>query len=176
MFTKLAKRAGRLFLMLNNATQKKYGFEAKNTSGVTKYVKAVNSNYGYIGGSFSLSNSVDGFHVGKGTTLPTENDYALEDPITSGLTANTATVIWANTENEPDDCTYAITLRNSSEGDITISEIGYYAQFGCTSSQGNTGGYGTAVFMIDRTLLDTPVTIAPGETVTINCKISVSEL
>lgn len=60
------------------------------------------------------------------------------------------------------------TLTNGGSESITITEIGWFirnismATWSTTSiSNGNTNNTGT--YMLDRTLLDTPVTIAPGE-------------
>lgn len=87
---------------------------------------------------------------GTGTTEATENDYELEVEAT-GLTCDSVvTAISAN-----DTKTYTATFSNSTANDITVAEIGFF----CCSYTGNN--YDN--FLLDRIVLDTPITIPAGE-------------
>lgn len=116
-----------------------------------------------------------GFHFGSGTTAPTENDYKMQTDITSGLN-----IILNSSERGVESgipyMAFTFTLTNTSSANITISEMGYVTGNAscCTSSTGTTATNNNVLF--DRTLLDTPLTIAPSETAaityTITCDMS----
>ena len=61
---------------------------------------------------------------------------------------------------------YDITITNTSNADITISEIGYAVQAQCAYSIGGTSSENGTV-LYDRTVLASPVTIAAGDYETI---------
>lgn len=109
----------------------------------------------------SLINTYPAFIIGKGLTPPTVDDYTLEDPITSGFNANLA-ITYANNK-----INLAQTLTNTTSESITISEVG----FKIGTANGNT-----CIFLVDRTLLDKPVTIAPNETKTIQYSIDFNNM
>ena len=92
-----------------------------------------------------------GICVGSGTTPPTYEDYKLESMITSGISGTVKTTL-----DDNNDTVWTLTITNSSSADITIGEVGYF----------NVGFYGagnsTDYFMYERTVLDTPITIAAG--------------
>lgn len=154
-----------------------YGLPAKLVNGTDCYVSAPKSTSqfpaSYFVNSVTLTNS-PGFWVGTGTTPATENDYALENRITSGLSSISITYVQAagqDTNGNP-NTEYLISVRNTSSAAINIGEIGLVQMciYGTTQSgiSSNSG-----LFLIDRTVLDTPVTIAPGETKTIDYTITV---
>jgi hypothetical protein len=103
-----------------------------------------------------------GVYFGTGTTPATRNDITLESPITSGLTVTKDGI--AITANESGQyCvigTYSVT--NTGADDVNIWEIGCFAGI----RTANSNGY-TAILM-DRTVLDAPITIKAGETKTVN--------
>lgn len=96
-----------------------------------------------ISGGFS-----PGIIVGSGTTPPTIDDYKLESMITAGLSAS---VVAQGT----DSYIRILTITNTSDHDITISEIG-------TLGVGYYNQSTSFPMLVDRTVLDTPVTIPAG--------------
>lgn len=109
--------------------------------------------------------------VGNGTTAPTEEDYYLESPITSGLsvTGLTGGSVRDN-ENKHIGSKIVYTLQNNSSSDITISELGLIQAL-ATTVVSNTPS-NPYWFLMDRTVLSTPITIPPGETANISIKFT----
>lgn len=99
-----------------------------------------------------------GIYVGTGTTPPTENDYQIENVITTGLSANTPTLNAALDADGNPYKRYIITFTNTTASDITITEVGYVQ---CLSAANTAGGFPSifAYTLLDRTLLDTPLTV-----------------
>lgn len=110
--------------------------------------------------------------VGSGTTPVTEDDYCLESEITT--LSSVAVTTSRNCANGT--VTYKKTMTNTSSDAITVSEIGIafiavYATSGTSSS-------GTAFPVLAfREVLDTPITVAAGDTftITITHQLPVSE-
>lgn len=105
-----------------------------------------------------------GVYFGSGSTPPTEDDYTLEAPISSGLSSVQTSLA------ECVDCSYierAAIVKNTSAADITIREIGF---FGVTVADGNSDSTNW-LFLIDRTVLDEPITIPPGEVRTLTVRV-----
>lgn len=107
--------------------------------------------------STSSSNSVLYLKVGTGTIPPTADDFQLnyiEDniPCDSAVVGNSAN----NTK------TYTATFSNPTNSDITITEMGLYGKI-MYYNDGTTGEIYYDDFLLDRTVLSTPITIPAGE-------------
>ena len=100
------------------------------------------------------------FAVGSGTTAPTENDYTLETPISSGVTISLA----ANRGDQKG--TYFVTVLNSGSDAISVSEIGFFVKVST-----DTGG-GVADVLFARGVLEETVTLAAGESKTFDVTIT----
>ena len=109
-----------------------------------------------------LNSTNSGVSVGSGTTPPTINDYNLESTITSGLSAATPVVSTQLDENGNPYVKLVYTINNISQNSITISEIGAKIQIFAATTQG-ASATSSLIFLLDRTLLDSPVTIPAGE-------------
>ena len=100
-----------------------------------------------------------GVFWGRGTTPPTRSDYRLEDPIIDG-TITTVGSVSNLVKTDNGDC-YRISsvhqVTNNTNETITISEAGTFGNF-------TSGG---KVFLLDHTVLPTPVTIPPRKTASI---------
>ena len=94
-----------------------------------------------------------GVYFGTGTTPPTMDDYKLTgDVFTSHSTVTSVTAVH---EDASSTITAQYTVCNTGTADVTIGEIGLVS----TIYQGSSGfGY----MMIERTVLDAPVTIPAG--------------
>ena len=86
-----------------------------------------------------------GVAFGNGTRQPSEDDYTLSGSL---VTAFTASAIMSKTGN-----TITVTYTLTATADITISEIGLFGLY----YEGNRHPY-----LLERTLLDEPVTIPAG--------------
>ena len=97
--------------------------------------------------------------VGEGTIPPTVNDFQL-NYIYTDVSCNSAVV--GNSVNYTK--TYTATFSNPRNTDITITEVGLYAH---TISRCIESGYISSAeyddFLLDRTVLSTPITIPAGE-------------
>ena len=157
------------------ALMKVVGLSAGNAKGVipiTKYNNTTVYLVNYFSGSsdpypasydysLRLSSSIGkGINLGSGNTPATENDYTLENRISSGLTG---TVI-QSTEYTENDARIIIrlTLTNTSSESITVNEIGNFHHMLASSTPGGTGA-SNEICMIDRTVLSEPCVIPAGE-------------
>lgn len=102
--------------------------------------------------------------LGTGTTTPTADDYCLESPITKNLSCDSISVSRTSLIK-----TYTATFANSGSSDITVTEVGFivYILYNYSTTSENSDN-----FLMDRTVLDTPVTIPAGESRTITYTLS----
>ena len=102
--------------------------------------------------------------LGTGTTAPTADDYLLESPITTNLSCDSVSVSRTSLIK-----TYTATFTNSGSSDITVTEVGFivYILYTYSSTTENSDS-----FLMDRTVLDTPITIPAGESRTVTYELS----
>ncbi len=93
--------------------------------------------------------------IGTGTTEPTESDYNLEVENTNV----TCAIVSCGTSDKLTKI-YTATFSNATENDVVITEIGL---FGCFSTYDDDMGDIPLNFLLDRTILNTPITIPAGE-------------
>ncbi len=104
--------------------------------------------------SATFKSGLYGTFFGTGTTPPTRDDYKLESPITDGTlysSVQTAPVQGFDEDHARLYVTHEV--HNTGTEDITVSEVGI---FGCARDSSNV------IFLLDRTVLDTPITIPAG--------------
>lgn len=154
--------SGKVIPVINYASLTKTTFKAKDTSGAEYYFVPKG---GYYADALKLSmtDGNGGQAFGTGDTPPTEDDYTLESVITSGISASAPS---ASTEFDTVNNRYirrlTYTINNDSDSDITIKEVGTYRGIAYASTLGATGS-STKLLLVDRTVLDTPLTIPAGE-------------
>ena len=102
--------------------------------------------------------------LGTGTTAPTVDDYRLESPITTNLSCDSISVSRTSLIK-----TYTATFTNSGSSDITVTEVGFivYMNYQLSGDAEKADN-----FLIDRTVLDTPVIIPAGESRTVTYELS----
>lgn len=143
-------------------------------SGSSRYMDDNGHGRGSSGMWFSAINSLstlstnptDGLGyivLGNGTTKPTPEDYRLESQITTNLSCDSVSVSRNTTVK-----TYTATFSNSGTSDITVTEIGYVSK----TSYNYNGIYKFDNFLMDRTVLETPITIPAGESRTVTYELS----
>lgn len=95
---------------------------------------------------------------GTGTTAPTLDDYALGNEITTGLSNSSAVASFtANNTKE-----YTATFTNETSNPIVINEVGIFCY-----------NYSDVKYLIERTVLSTPITIPAGESKAITIELDV---
>ena len=105
------------------------------------------------------TNSADdkgGVLFGAGTAPATVQDYKLDAPITTGLSIIFPNNLTYAKGNSFEDVAVTYGVTNTSSSEITISEIGLVATIYISGNLYES-------ILVDRTVLDTPVTIPAGE-------------
>lgn len=100
-----------------------------------------------------------GIAFGSGTTPHQKTDYKLENYITTGLTYS-----GNNTNLQDGVASWVQTVQNTSTAQITITEVGLF-------SKNDKTGKNYTVFLLTRTVLDTPVVLQPNEVKTFTITI-----
>jgi len=169
MVTNNFKQAMKLILA-NKNNRNSGGLEIKDTTGATKYLMCISgwpSGSGVATSVIINSNNNPGIWVGSGNAEPAATDYNLGNRITSGASG---TVSFPNNsgvdENGNPQLKMAVTITNTGSANITIAEIGFFQQVNAHSSASGSSGSSTLV-MLDRAVLNTPVTIPAGESAAI---------
>lgn len=108
--------------------------------------------------------------VGSGTTAPTENDFYLENPIKLSI-LNVSNAAIRDDDNRIIGGKIIFTINNNTSNSVTINEIGVLAGYG-TSYSGTVPG-STYPFLIDRTVLESGVTLAPTEQANVSVSFTV---
>lgn len=170
MLTKTYKRLLNILITaFGNYSRSGYA-EVKDVSNATKYATGSLQYYPYgPSGQFATSYNASGICVGSGNTPPTEDDYRLESIITSGISGSVSYNFGAD-ENDNPYIIYNVIINNTSSNEITINEIGIVQTVQCTNKKG-ASSTSSCRCLIDRTVLDEPVTIPAGDSKAIIYKI-----
>lgn len=118
-----------------------------------------------------------GVYFGSGSTPASKADYKLESPITSGLAiTNPSALAWTDDGNGKYEVIADYILRNTSDAEINIYEIGVFSPVNSNSN----GKYGASdnvwwLALMERTVLDEPITIAPGESKLVTYKLTFNQ-
>lgn len=112
--------------------------------------------------AFTLNAEAAGVSFGTGSTPATENDINLENTITSGIIVTlTSRIVSCDAPGSP-YVQYSFMVSNSLDAPLTIREVGYKQSVKCATTPGRTNSV-DAVCLLDRTVLDAPLTIAAGD-------------
>lgn len=112
--------------------------------------------------TFSTSPTTAGIVLGRGTTEPKVTDNTLEDMITSGINVTVTSKSVGIEGVDTPYVRYNLTVTNQTGSTLTIAEAGYQQTISVGIGPGSTSAT-TAVFLLDRTLLDEPLTLANGD-------------
>lgn len=171
MITKNFKARIATLLQMMPVQQAKGLVPVYDTSGTTRYMSITSSSGSY---NFPVSSSQSvvfnanaGIHVGRGNTPATENDYTLEDQITSGLTASTPTITQETDSSGNPYVEFLFTLSNTTANDIEVAEIGYFQLFRLSDTQGGNITTTNRVLLLDRTILSPSVIVPANDSVAI---------
>lgn len=147
-----------------SASSQKATIAAKKVNGDTTYI----SPYAYTGFTATMRANANmqnaGIYLGSDGTAPTDEDCILGS-VNTTLSAS-ATAAYAQDADGNTLLNIDITISNTTENDVTIREVGYVAEFNFSDTEGGTPA-GTsaarAYFLVDRTVLTTPMTIVAGD-------------
>ena len=97
---------------------------------------------------------------GSGNTIATIDDYKLAGDVIDGFTYSYVKNFTYAEDGSSSAVSYTYTITNNNDADITIGEIGLFVEsrWKVESASKYTHYY----YMIERTALETPITIAPG--------------
>lgn len=143
--------------------------------------RAVNGEFRYFNGALSFLSSptkavtndanAAGISVGTGNTAATEDDWQLENTLTTGINITLTETAYGNDAPGIPYVQYSVTVTNTGSEPITVKEIGYKQTVGSVRYPGAANDSSAKVFLLDRTVLDTPVTIAAGDAGIITYKL-----
>jgi hypothetical protein len=122
----------------------------------------------------NVGSSASGVRLGDGTVPPTPEDWNLSGSmITTFVMTSVVTGVIADDGSCTKTATYTIT--NSGSTDIVISEIGYFGAIQTHYTNANYNQKSTVLHLLDRTLLEEPVTIPPGGIGQVTYSITIGE-
>ena len=147
------------------------GYNGMNLQNAPSTVKDINGNDVYSvdcgQSNYSFTRDTNWLNakiiIGSGTTKPKITDYILETEITEGYDCSTLSKRYIQGE-EKDYLNIYGTITNTGTVDLTFSEIGLLGFQ-------NISGSSTTYILFAREVYDTPITIAPGESVAVNVNI-----
>ena len=133
-------------------------YTGKTVSSVGRYpeLSLIGGSYSYVASMRYMiqgyTGASGGVVIGNGTAEPTAKDYSLSGSIITGYS-----YLVSYNRNITDDgvsVTATYTITNNNNNAITVSEIGLLAAY-------DNNNYVNKV-LLDRSLLETPITIEPG--------------
>lgn len=142
----------------------------RNTTNAQRWISYVNGNL--ISTLNCVLNTNPGIHLGSGTVTPTENDYILTSQITSGISVIVSGIARGVDSSNRLYMELVLNVTNTSSSNITVSEVGLVSgNIQCCTSASATATQANNI-LLDHTLLDSPVTIAPSDTAAIKYRIT----
>lgn len=160
----------------------------KTRSGQTRYIASTNfydvdtfPSKNYSGNNLLLIYTAETTNLsyqnfiglGSGNATPTENDTDLNTQITSGLTLLASTFENTIDSNGNPVTKLNLTINNTSSASLTIREIAWFVRLSTYSAQGGgNDGSTNYLFMLDRTVLTSPLTLAAGDSGTLEYSLT----
>lgn len=122
-------------------------------------------------------NTSGGVVIGSGSTPAQENDYWLSNQITSGFDGYVSDV--HQTDNDGNHgIVLSVIIMNTGSSNLTIGEIGYSLHVLSSVHEGGDSSYTSMLrnVLIDRTVLDSPITIGAGQAAIIDYALKTMDL
>lgn len=132
---------------------------------------------GSVSNSMLSDNTYPGVYFGTGSTPAKKSDYKLESPITSGLAfTNPSALAWTEDGNGKYAASADFVVRNTTEAEINIYEIGLFTPFSWNYNfVALTNSMPVNYALMERTVLTEPITIPAGGTKMITYKITFNQ-
>ena len=150
----ITKNSAQNFLNVNGVEKGLYS--SSSTRNISLGSDTGASDTAYIGRLVKTYNGYGGVRLGTGDAPATADDYKLSGDLITGYSF-TAEVKTQNSA-ESDKITAIYTITNTSSSEITIKEIGIVAKMSSNTSTAQIADMG----LLERTVLDAPVTIPAG--------------
>lgn len=147
------------FYSFIRAAFQKVSTEFTTTEGTAKQSSFINtpSPPFEVMNKWATETGATGVSFGTGTTPATASDYWLESILTaSQISVATPSAVSFSRLDTYDEYSVTFGVTNNTSADITISEVGLTAM---PASAGGTACY----TLVDRTVLDAPITIPAGQ-------------
>lgn len=100
-----------------------------------------------------------GVLFGSGTTPPTIDDYSFSGNVVSGCTCSQTNTSEIADDGKSSQWQTVFTITNNNTDAVTIGEVGVFTEVYLRNS---SAAYEHKAIMLDRTVLETPITIEPG--------------
>lgn len=123
----------------------------------------------------STSASGNGISIGSGDAAATRDDYNLQQTITGGVSLSLSSTKTGCDAPGISYLEFAVTVTNTGSAPITIREVGYKQDIKCSAYPGSST-VSSVTCLIDRTVLETPVTIQAGDAGVINYRLQMTPL
>lgn len=147
--------------LYNGSAFSNYGYLSMYNSTILELCKVINNGSYMEGSSTNGANRVSGVIFGNGTTAPTVDDYKLSGDAVTGLSSSNVTYTTSSESvNGTKQLTVVYTISNTTGAAITIGEIGLLQYVGTAASSSGSSTYRSV--LIERTVLEEPVTIPAG--------------
>lgn len=147
------------------------GLPARDVTGNVCYLSGTYSFPYNTSTSVTTNANANGISVGTGNAAATEDDYQLARPLTSGISLSLSEKLFGVDSPGFPYVQYKVTVTNNGSESVTVKEIGYKQSCGMTKYPGSSAAGTTKVFLLDRTVLDVPVTVAAGDAGIITYKL-----
>ena len=132
----------------------------RDITGVRRYANSI-PNFPYSREvNYTLNPAARGISIGSGGTAATEEDYQLEDTITTDVDIKVNVREFSHEYGCP-TLSFTITITNIGHEDVIVREVGYKQNINAAITPGRASS-GAYTCLLDRTVLDQELVISPG--------------
>ncbi len=150
----ITKNSAKNFVNVNGEEK---GLDSNNSRGnISLNDSTGGAEHAYIGRLVQTYNGYGGVRLGTGDAPATSDDYNFSGTLITGYSFTA--VVKTQNSAESDKITAIYTITNTSSSEITIKEIGIVAKMSSSTGAAQKRDMG----LLERTVLDTPVTIPAG--------------
>lgn len=155
-----------------NGTTRSAGGLYMGSAGIAYHMR-----YAYCSAFSDTGTGSSGVYFGTGSTPATVSDYKLESPITSGLNIiNTGSTLEEHIKDGVWTLMANYSVQNTTESELNIYEIGLFSRI-CSSTDDEMFSSVDVLYpiLVERTVLDEPITIPAGQTKLVTYKLTFNQ-